>query len=384
MARLGEVAFINPRGLRLDDERRISFLGMADVSEEGFTGVGTTRPFADVKKGYTSFLDKDLLVAKITPCFENGKIAQATLAHPHGYGSTEFHVVRPRLESADARYVLHFLRSPRVRVEGERRMTGSAGQRRVPTDYFATLEIPLPSLAEQRRIAAILDQADELRTKRRRTLVLLDELASAAFESIFETRSSKTRTVSIRSLLDSTQYGTSAKAGIDGEFAVLRMGNITRAGRLDLADIKYIDIPERDRPKYLVRRGDVLFNRTNSAELVGKTALYDDKEPRAFAGYLVRLRPSEPDLGPFISGFLNSAYGKAKLRSMAKSIVGMANINAREVGAMSIPISSAVQRARFAEIRRVIEDHRLKQEGALRELDTLFASLQHRAFRGEL
>src|SRR5207253_2857111 len=106
-----------------------------------------------VSKGYTFFRDGDLLLAKITPCFENGKIAQATLNHELGVGSTEFHVIRPDRMRVSDRFLLRFLRQPRIRLSGERRMTGSAGQRRVPEAFISELELPLPPLEERRRIA---------------------------------------------------------------------------------------------------------------------------------------------------------------------------------------------------------------------------------------
>jgi type I restriction enzyme S subunit len=161
---LDEVAEFNPRlpeTLVADD--RVSFVPMSAVSAEtaGITHE-ETRTYAEVSKGYTPFVTGDVLVAKITPCFENGKIAQARLTQKAGFGSTEFHVVRARPTKLDACYTLHFLRLGHVRLAGERRMTGSAGQRRVPENFLAKLEIPLPPPAEQRRIAEVLDRAEAL------------------------------------------------------------------------------------------------------------------------------------------------------------------------------------------------------------------------------
>ena len=153
---LDEVAELNPRlAETLAAGDKVSFVPMSAVSAEsaGITDE-ETRTYAEVAKGYTPFVSGDVLVAKITPCFENGKIVQARLTQRAGFGSTEFHVVRPRANKLDARYTLHFLRLSSVRLAGERRMTGSAGQRRVPENFLAKLEIPLPPLAEQRRIAS--------------------------------------------------------------------------------------------------------------------------------------------------------------------------------------------------------------------------------------
>jgi restriction endonuclease S subunit len=184
---LSEIADVNPPlPVSLSDTETVSFVPMSAVSAVAAEVEGVEeRPYAEVAKGFTPFVAGDLLVAKITPCFENGKIVQATIRNPVGFGSTEFHVVRPHADSTDPRYLLHFLRQDRVRRLGERRMTGNAGQRRVPEHFLTNLEIPLPPLPEQRRIAAILDKADGLRTKRRAALGQLNGLTQSIFLEMF-------------------------------------------------------------------------------------------------------------------------------------------------------------------------------------------------------
>ena len=149
-ARLGDVAELNPpfAGSPPPDET-VSFLPMAGVdSERADATPREVRRYSEVDRGYTPFADGDVLVAKITPCFENGKIAQARLPHRYAFGSTEFHVLRPGAKQLDGRYLVHFLRQRRIRVAGEQAMTGSAGQRRVPEHFLAGLTIPLPPLPE--------------------------------------------------------------------------------------------------------------------------------------------------------------------------------------------------------------------------------------------
>ncbi len=185
--KLVDIADLNPPlAASLSDGDDVSFMPMAAVDADSVTAVDReTRLYSEVSKGFTPFLDGDVLVAKITPCFENGKIAQVRLSRRYGFGSTEFHVVRPRSDRADARYLVHFLRQDRIRKQGESRMTGSAGQRRVPENFLAGLTIPLPPLPEQRRIAEILDKADALRAKRRAVLAQLDTLTQSIFLDMF-------------------------------------------------------------------------------------------------------------------------------------------------------------------------------------------------------
>ena len=387
--RLSEIARINPpidNNIGGNDE--VGFVPMAAFSEKTASVVREeTREYASVRKGFTTFMSGDVLLAKITPCFENGKIGQAMLKHEVAFGSTEFHVIRPIPGKSDARFLHHFMRSHKVRIDGTRKMTGSAGQRRVPKSFLESLQVPNLPLDEQRRIAGILDRAEELRAQRRAAIALLDQLPQAIFLEMFgdpATNPMDWPIVSVGDLLASANYGTSGKAGLSGEWPILRMGNITNDGQLDLQNLKYIDFKTIEVPKYTVKKGDLLFNRTNSAELVGKTALFSNEKPMAFAGYLVRLRVNEKADPQYLAVFMNLGYTKKVLRGMAKSIVGMANINAKEVQTIKLPRPPIELQTQFA--ARVDAIHRAKaaHQSALTELDALFASLQSRAFSGEL
>jgi type I restriction enzyme S subunit len=138
---ISEVAEVNPR-LRSKprQDELVSFVPMAAVSEKTVSIESPVdRPFAEVAKGFTPFERGDVIVAKITPCFENGKMAYAVdLPRAVGAGSTEFHVLRPK-PSLNGAYLFHMLRLPAVRADGARKMQGAAGQRRVPAGFFASL-----------------------------------------------------------------------------------------------------------------------------------------------------------------------------------------------------------------------------------------------------
>jgi len=184
--KLGDVIEINPRSNHsLDSDSNVAFLSMADISEDGQILATQTRPLSEVAKGYTSFQNGDVLLAKITPCFENGK---AALVHGMfsdvAFGSTEFHVLRPT-EEINGRYLYHLVWNPAFRAAGARRMTGSAGQKRVPTAFLSDFEIALPRFEEQKRIAAILDKADSLRRKREQAIRLTDDFLRAVFLDMF-------------------------------------------------------------------------------------------------------------------------------------------------------------------------------------------------------
>jgi type I restriction enzyme, S subunit len=175
-----------PRRYLVESNAPVAFMPMAAVDADQSVATSTLeRNAEEVLNGYTYFQDQDVLVAKITPCFENGKIALASIQQECGFGTTEFHVIRSRPDKLDPKYLTHFLRQPWVNAEGQRKMTGSAGQRRVPRHFLEGLRIPLPPIEEQRRIAAILDQAEALRAKRRQALAKLDTLTQSIFLEMF-------------------------------------------------------------------------------------------------------------------------------------------------------------------------------------------------------
>lgn len=251
---------------------------------------------------------------------------------------------------------------------------------------FSSIEIKYPEIDEQRRIASILDKADEIRQKRQQAIAKLDELLQATFIDMFgdPIKNEKGWKIGkIGDMLESVKYGSSDKATLDGEVPILRMNNITYSGEMYLADLKYITADQADE-KYLVKQGDILFNRTNSKELVGKTAVYNGPEPMAYAGYLVRGRTLPEYMPEYISGFLNSSWGKSTLQSMCKSIIGMANINAKEFQSIRLPIPPSDLQKQFTKKVHAIREHKLKLEKQLVQNDELFKALQQKAFNGTL
>lgn len=316
-----------------------------------------------------------------------GAIAQNTIVD-EGVISPLYPTFRVR-EKYDPRYVARLLLTPQMVAAYDGIAFGSVPRRRRSSvaDFLA-LRIPdPPDLAQQRRIAAILDHADDLRNRRRQVLAHLEDLAAAVFVDMFGDPARNPRGLpmgTIGDLVATADYGTSEKSSATGGIAVLRMNNITYGGDVDLSDLKYMDLPKGKFERYTVQSGDVLFNRTNSAELVGKTAVYRGPAPIAYAGYLVRLRVRDQYQPDYLSGVLNSRYGKANLRAMCKSIVGMANINAKEVQTIRVPIPSSADQKVYVSKLTAVRKQRLRTSAEQAVIDELFASLQYRAFLGQL
>lgn len=156
----------------------------------------------------------------------------------------------------------------------------------------------------------------------------------------------------IADVVKDVHYGTAKKASEDGRYIYIRMNNITYDGELDLSDVKRIDVPEKDLAGCIVQEGDVLFNRTNSKDLVGKTCHFTGKEPMIIAGYIIRLRMNGKVLPEYVSTFMNLERSKSLLYSMAKGAVGQANINAKEVQSIPIVIPPEDIQKEFMKLRK--------------------------------
>ena len=165
MVTLGSICEINPRKAkdsRLTKELKISFVPMTAVSDNGGIDTSEIKTYDEVRTGFTYFSENDVLFAKITPCMENGKGAVAVdLYNGIGFGSTEFHVLRP-IKNMSNPYWLYTLAAFKLfRKEAAANMTGSAGQRRVPAKYLENYKVTLPPIELQRRFADFVTQVDK-------------------------------------------------------------------------------------------------------------------------------------------------------------------------------------------------------------------------------
>ena len=187
--RLGNISEIAPRNI-LDDDVQVAFVPMPLVttSYKGDHGQ-ETRKWSDIKKGYTHFADGDIALAKITPCFENSKAAVFKhLSGGYGAGTTELHIARPIRGTVDPLFILLYLKAPMFLEVGKTKMTGSAGQKRVPKDFFAGNPLPLPPLAEQHRIVTKVDElmalCDQLEQQQENSISAHQNLVSTLLSAL--------------------------------------------------------------------------------------------------------------------------------------------------------------------------------------------------------
>jgi type I restriction enzyme S subunit len=300
------------------------------------------------KVGYASIKDEkfedyylkpgDILMSHINSIPHLGKVAIFDKTNVKLIHGMNLLCLRPKNGILNSKYIFYFFKNPTFLISIRKITKKSVNQASFNVSSLLNFQIPLPPLPEQIAIANLLSKAEALIAKRKESLALLDVYLKSTFLELFgdPVRNEKGwERVTIRDLVTEVKYGTS-KSAEGGKYKYLRMNNITSEGYWDFTNVKFIDIDEDEKEKYVLKKNDLIFNRTNSKELVGKTAVYDKNEEVVIAGYLIRVRTSANANPYYIWGYLNSKAGKLRLFNLCRNIVGMANINAQEL--QDIPI----------------------------------------------
>ena len=260
-------------------------------------------------------------------------------------------------DELDRQFLYYFLKSNIGRQMIRAKAAGSVRDN-LKLDMLKEMTIPDSSLDDQRHCVATLDNLQYLIELRKKQLNELDNLVKARFVEMFGIYPANQmgwETGKIRDTVADVRYGSSRPAVDGGKYPYLRMNNITYGGELDLSDVKRIDVPENELDKCTVRRGDVLFNRTNSKELVGKTCVYDRDEMMVLAGFVIRVRVNDRVLPEFLSAFLNTDFSKKTLSEMCKAAIGQANINAQEMQNIGLYLPPLELQRQFVQFKKQID-----------------------------
>ena len=384
---LGEVCAINPKLAESDisdAKTEVTFVPMAAVDE--VTGTITRperRQYHQVAKGYTPFRENDVLFAKITPCMQNGKAAIArNLRGRLGFGSTEFHVLRP-MECLLPEWVFGLIRQPSFRLAAEANFIGTAGQQRVPTDFLKKFLIPVPPLEEQKRIVKLLDEADELRKLRAQADRRTADLIPALFHEMFGDPVANTRgwPKSLLADVGKLDRGRSRNRPRDdpslygGQYPFIQTGDVANSNG------EIISYTQTYSEKGLAQSriwpaGTLVI--TISAN-IGKTAILTF--PACFPDSLVGFVPGETVLVDYVRQWLVTI--EDRLEGTAPQMA-QKNINLKILNELMIPVPPLQLQKEFSQ--RVTEFRQLEAKQATnhQKLDDLFNSLLHRAFQGEL
>lgn len=349
---LGDICEVNPsRDENIPDE--VTFIGMADVSENGQIENQRKVDYIRVSKGFTPFRKGDILVAKITPCFENGKGAHTDiLLTEYGFGSTEFHVLR---SFGCSKFLFYHTITETFRKRMTSEMSGSAGQRRISRDSLSSYIIPIPPLPEQEKIAEILTTCDRVLTlkkelleeKKKRKQWLLQNLLNPQSGVRLPGFRGKWKMVKLEDVCDGFDYGMNVAATeFDGENAYIRITDIDELSRKYQKE-EAVSPCGNLSDCYLVKENDILFARTGAS--VGKTYLYDSGDGKLyFAGFLIRVNVARASASYVYFWTFTEKYNKwTKTMSMRS---GQPGINAQEYRSFTIQLPPLPEQTAIAEV----------------------------------
>lgn len=269
-------------------------------------------------------------------------------------------------------YLVRFLRSKPGLYQIAQQSIGTV-RNNLKFDALCKMQMPLPSLQAQVERMNKLTLVEQLADGCENYIFRLDELVKSRFVEMFGGSSLATRTIG--ELATDIRYGTSKKSSDEGRYTYLRMNNMTDDGRLDFADTRRITLDGSELDKCLVHKGDLLFNRTNSREKVGKTAVFEEDEPMVIAGYIIRVRLVPDIRSRYLCAYMNLPHVKEQLRAMAKGAVHQANINAKQLGSIQVPVPRISQQDEFISFVSRVDKLRVEAQVQKEKLQMLYDSL---------
>ena len=241
--------------------------------------------------------------------------------------------LRLKDENIKKQYLFHFLNSNYFEDICIKNSKGAA-QLNMSTVWLSNYAIPIPSLSEQQSIVDYLDSAfakiDAMKANTEKALNEAKALFHASLKEMLEPKEGWEEK-KLGDICSDIRYGTSTPSNENGEYKYLRMNNITNDGFLDVSHYKTISLPEKELEKCLVKRGDIIFNRTNSRELVGKSCVFTENENMVIAGYLIRIRLKEGFEPQFITYSMNLQRSLGLFQHLIVGAVHQANISANNI-----------------------------------------------------
>lgn len=450
VCKLEEIAEINPRFNQIiADETEVTFIPMRVVEEEtGIINLSIIKKYKDVKRGYTSILENDVIFAKITPCMENGKIAIAeNLKNNIAFGSTEFHVVRLNKDLL-RKYYFFFLVRRETRKDAQSKMGGSAGQLRVPTNYIKELFIPLPPVNEQYRIVIKLEElftkldvsVAELKKakaqiKRFRQSVLKSAFGGRLTEEWRKSQTSNVKSETAAELLVKIKEERKKALGnkykefppiditdlpqlpknwkwiclgdtiLDTQLGIdrgkpqqnhnkngvpyIKMNNVTIDGKVLYNDLVYVEITKDELNKNLLKENDLLFNTRNSVELVGKVGIVKSiLEQMVYNNNLMRIRFPHLINPNYVLYQMCSHDFRKRMELVKKATTNVAAVYAKDLFPLTVVIAPAEEQDFIvSEIERhfsVADATEKIIDESLKQAERLRQSILKDAFSGKL
>lgn len=343
LTKLGDLAKdISKRVDNPDESEYDRFVGLGNFVS-GDIKIKTWETTENLASSAKAFQAGDILFAR-----RNAYLRRASLVDFDGCCSGDAFVLRENHDKV-VPGLLAFLMNSNALWDFANSNAAGTMSKRVKWRDLAEYEFLLPPKDQQAQLAELLWAMNEVIEKEIFNLNKIELAKKSLFNEqiydqvsendlLFGNRKSKHEVTKLESLLTEIQYGISETLGDKGEIPVLRMNNL-QDGKLALNDLKYYNPKGEELNKFLLNKGDVLFNRTNSYELVGKVSLFNEEGIFSFASYLIRLKPNLALLDPrYLNFYLNTSIGLAKIRKYRTPGVSQSNINAQNIRSILIPL----------------------------------------------
>ncbi len=383
--------------VKLSDIANISAGGTPrrNVQEYWNDGVIPWIKISDLKKTYINYAEEKItqkgLDDSSAKIFPKGTIVYSIFATLGAVGILEISAatnqaiagIIPNNSLIETKYLYHCLQSEKNNILAKK---SHATQDNINLTILRNHEIPLPPLPTQKKIAAVLEKAENLREWRKEADGLTDVFLKSTFLEMFGDPMSNPKGWKPGKLGDffsDVRYGVSTKSSSKG-YPIIGMNSISYEGRIDWNNLSKVDLSPNIFQKEKLEKNDLLFNRTNASNLVGKTGIVDKEIEAISASYLIRLR-IKPTFQPYFVWYLmNSPFFKAIFTQKCKKAVNQANINSKELTAFPAIFPPLPLQQKFASIVQQVEQIRQYQEQSKQQIDHFFNVLMQKAFNGEL
>jgi type I restriction enzyme S subunit len=391
--KLGSVASFNPRrpAAEIAPTVNVAYVTLSTLSASSALVSPEIRNLADIEAGYCYFQDGDLLVANQLGALQDGKVAQARIGQAHGFCSKKLYVVRPDPGQLDARFLLHFLRQTRMRGLVARYLRDAVGRHPPALDFLKNLTLALPPLAEQKRLAALLDLGFECCVTRRRKIVTLDRMRQAHFTKMvgsgnpdFKRWAVATLENQLNDIILGSRRWTQYRAS-KGDLLIRRCN--LGCNRMLLEDLTFVRppqaesrngaLPVADAHRTRVMTGDVLMS---VATHLGRTAVVPDGIGAAYVNQGVAILRSNSELEPvYLAAYLCSAAGLAEI-DRVKHGGATPNLHLGAIRNLTLPLPPLVLQQQFALENGEFENERHDACIRLEEEQERFALIERATF----
>lgn len=373
--------YISIGGTQINSEGYIEFKEVAYIPEDFFPKVEDTQ----LRK-------HDILIVK-----DGSNTGDVALVwQDHGNVVTNEHLFTLRVdEGLNSPYAHYFLQSHEGWKQLKGVITGSA-QPGLNRGFVSKVDLPVPPLLEQRKIASILATVDTAIQKTEAIIKQAKQVKWGLMQDFFHGKHKQFdsyqstpvgkipdhwQATNIGSVVEMAQYGISESLAERGRYPIFRMNNIENGYMVD-EPLKYIDLGDEEFEKYQVREGDILFNRTNSLELVGKTGIFELDGDYVFASYLVRLRANDRVEPRYLNYYMNSPEAQNRMMDFATKGVSQANINANSIQQVKLPLPPRDEQQEIASRLRSVDQEIEKNKSYASRLKRLKRGLMQNLLTG--